>query len=295
MRKKLLLIMSAALWAPAAFAADPSSEPSPAAFEASLHYRTGEIELPDGVARLSLAPGWRYLGPEEAERVIEEAWGNPEGKGSLGIVFPPGGAATSPMWAAVVSYEASGHVADGDARTIDYGELLEEMQASTEAENEARREGGFAAMHLVGWATPPSYDPTGHKLYWAKLFKLEGGEQSLNYDIRVLGRNGVLSINAVGAPTDLGAIKTAAPALLAAAGFTPGNAYDDYVEGVDKVAGYGIAGLIAGGVAAKTGLLAKLLALLIAGKKLIAVGAVAAVAGARQFFARRKAKASAES
>lgn len=284
----IILLASSALAAPAA---PPSS---PAAFEGSLHYRSGEIALADGVARLSLAPGWRYIGPQDAERVIEEAWGNPDGAGQLGIIFPPGGAATSPMWAAIVSYEASGHVADDDAKTIDYDELLADMQSATEADNDARREGGFSPMHLTGWATPPRYDPSGHKLYWAKLLKLDGGEQSLNYDIRVLGRNGVLSLNAVGAPSDLGAITAATPSLLAAADFTDGNAYEDYVEGVDEVAAYGIAGLIAGGVAAKAGLFAKLLALLLVAKKFIAIGAIALLAGLRQYFVRRKARATAD-
>ena len=38
--------------------------------------------------------------------------------------------------------------------------------------------------------------------------------------------------------------------------FTTGNRYEDFKPGVDKVAAYGIGGLIAGDVLAKTGMLA---------------------------------------
>jgi uncharacterized membrane-anchored protein len=40
--------------------------------------------------------------------------------------------------------------------------------------------------------------------------------------------------------------------------FTTGNTYGEFNSSVDKVAAYGIAGLIAGGILAKTGLFAKI-------------------------------------
>jgi uncharacterized membrane-anchored protein len=72
------------------------------------------------------------------------------------------------------------------------------------------------------------------------------------------------------------------------ASFTQGNRYTDFNSSTDKVAAYGLAALVAGGIAAKTGLIAKLVALLIAGKKLIAVGLFALAGLFRKFFKRNK-------
>jgi uncharacterized membrane-anchored protein len=72
--------------------------------------------------------------------------------------------------------------------------------------------------------------------------------------------------------------------------FTAGNRYADFNDKTDKVAEYGIAALVAGGVAAKLGLFAKLAALLLAFKKLVIV-AVAAVGSAIWKFFKRKPKA----
>jgi len=46
------------------------------------------------------------------------------------------------------------------------------------------------------------------------------------------------------------------------------------MSGQDKTAAYGLAALVAGGVAAKAGLFTKLLAVLLAAKKLIFVGVI---------------------
>jgi len=51
--------------------------------------------------------------------------------------------------------------------------------------------------------------------------------------------------------------------------FDAGSRYADYDAKSDKLAAYGIAALIGGGIAAKAGLFAKLGVLLLAGKKFI--------------------------
>jgi uncharacterized membrane-anchored protein len=64
--------------------------------------------------------------------------------------------------------------------------------------------------------------------------------------------------------------------------FSGGHRYADFIPGTDKVAEYGIAALIAGGLAAKAGLFKVLLGALIALKKLIVLGLVAAAAFLRR-------------
>ena len=64
--------------------------------------------------------------------------------------------------------------------------------------------------HAAGYRDArPHYDAAAHKLYWAKEIRFsDGPESTLNYDIRVLGRHGVLSLNAVAAMGQLQQIKT---------------------------------------------------------------------------------------
>jgi uncharacterized membrane-anchored protein len=62
----------------------------------------------------------------------------------------------------------------------------------------------------------------------------------------------------------------------------------DFNAQTDKVAEYGIAALVAGGVAAKLGFFGKLLALLVAFKKLIILGVAAAASLLWKLFRREK-------
>ncbi len=71
------------------------------------------------------------------------------------------------------------------------------------------------------------------------------------------------------------------------ASFEDGQRYADFREGSDKVAGYGLAALVAGGVASKVGLFGKLLAFLLAFKKLLIGGVVALLAGIGKLFGRK--------
>jgi uncharacterized membrane-anchored protein len=77
--------------------------------------------------------------------------------------------------------------------------------------------------------------------------------------------------------------------LLAIAEFNAGHRYADYNPKTDRLAAYGVGALIAGGVAAKAGLLGKLGALLLAGKKFIIVILAALAALVGKLFARKKA------
>src|SRR5690606_17495259 len=93
--------------------------------------------------------------------------------------------------------------------------------------------------------------------------------RTLNYDVRVLGRHGYLSLNAVGNIEQLDQIRDGMQQLLPLAEFNGGARYADYDASSDKVAAYGLAALVGGGLAAKSGLFAKLFALLLAGKKIV--------------------------
>src|SRR5439155_5651891 len=87
-------------------------------------------------------------------------------------------------------------------------ELLRNMQQATREANPERAKAGYATVELVGWAEPPRYDSVAHKLYWAKDLKFtDDSAHTLNYNIRVLGRRGVLVLNAVASMNRLESVK----------------------------------------------------------------------------------------
>ncbi|MFD2721412.1 DUF2167 domain-containing protein [Hymenobacter monticola] len=226
----------------------------------SLHYQQGHITLPGGISELQVPRGFRYLDSAQSRTVLTRYWGNPDGR-SLGMLFPE---KSNPLddgaWAYVIEYDASGHVKDDDADDINYDDLLKDMREDMAEGNKERTEAGYPAVTLVGWASPPYYDKTNHTLHWAKTLQFgEGADNTLNYNVRILGRKGVLILNAVGASKDLAAIKASIPGLLSAVTFNKGQQYTDFNPGLDEVAAYGIGGLIAGKVLAKVGLFAVLL------------------------------------
>lgn len=256
------------------------------AFIDSLKFRNGEIAVPEAEVRFRLGSQFHYLEKTDARRVLEELWGNPPDDSILGMVVPTATPLDSEQsWAVVVTYSDEGYVSDEDAAKTDYNALLAELKDATKEENTARKEAGYEAIDLIGWAVPPRYDAASKKLYWAKEIAFKGGEQhTLNYDVRVLGRRGYVSLNAVAGMSQLSQVQSGMQQLLPMAEFDSGARYADYDASSDKLAGYGIAALIGGGIAAKTGLLAKLGVLLIAGKKFIVFVFVGLFAFVRKLF-----------
>jgi uncharacterized membrane-anchored protein len=258
----------------------PQHKMSAEEFLASLHFQSGKITLPGSIATLDLPSHFRYLDPDDTQKVLVQAWGNPPGAKTLGMIFSTD---TDPLakdrWGVVVTYEKGGHVKDDDADGIDYADLLKTMQDQEQHNNDERKKQGYPSLNLVGWAEPPAYDKANHKLYWAKNIRFSDvSENTLNYNVRVLGREGVLVLNAVAGMDQITTVKEQMKEVNRFAEFTTGNRYSDFNSSTDKVAEYGIAALITGGIAAKLGLFGKLIAVLIAAKKLIFV-AIAAAAG----------------
>jgi uncharacterized membrane-anchored protein len=245
--------------------------------EASLVKRDGVIALPGGQATITISEGFAYLDPADSEKLLTQIWHNPpDAIGSiLGIIMPKDLSPNDPKsWAAVLTYDNDGHVADNDAASINYDDLLKQMQSGLEEENQERQRQGYAPISLVGWAEKPSYDAKGHKLYWAKHLRF-GEHDTLNYAIRALGRTGVLQVNVVGDMAQVEDINKQVPKLLQMVSFNEGHRYADFKEDSDPVAAYGLAALVAGGVAAKAGLFKGLLVAAAAAWKLIAVAVVA--------------------
>ncbi len=255
----------------------------------SLDRQQGTIKLPNGVATLNVPENFYYLNPTDAEKILVEVWGNPPGAGAntLGMLFPIEGTPfDSDNWGVSIEYIEDGYVSDSDADEIDYDDLLANMQESTRDENKARAEQGYEPIELVGWAENPFYDKQSHKLHWAQELKF--GNQSpntLNYNIRVLGRKGILLLNFIAGMEQKEIIDSKLDSVLALAEFDQGSRYEDFDPSIDKVAAYGLGALVAGKVIAKTGFLAAALIFLKKFGVLIVI-AIGALLG--KLFKRKK-------
>ena len=217
----------------------------------ALHPQSGDVPLPAASATLHLGAGYYFLPPDEARRVLVEAWSNPPEATSnvLGMIFRNGTTFFDDTWAAVVTFDGAGFVSDKQASAKDYDDLIKSVQSQEGELNHKRKQSGFPPMHLVGWAQPPSYETSTHTVIWAR--DIQFGDQTdhvLNYDLRVLGRRGVLSLNMISKLSRLAQVRGAAEALRKTAMFDPGATFEEFKPGVDKATGYGIAGLVGAGL-----------------------------------------------
>ena len=254
----------------------------------SLQFQTGEISILGGKAKIKLTDDFRFLDPANSRKVIVDIWGNPPEVGSVtGMVVPKGFLETE-GWGAVLNWSDVGYVKDSEYDGIDFNKMLEKLKEESREESKQRQASGYGQMLLTGWATPPRYDKQTHKLYWAKAYEVGRPVQGLNYDIRVLGRGGVIELSVVSDLSDLSGIETKVPAILGMVDFTDGNRYADFKAGTDKVAAYGIAGLIAGGVLAKAGFFKLIWVGILAAKKFVIIAVVAIGAWIKKLLGARK-------
>jgi uncharacterized membrane-anchored protein len=217
-----------------------------------LHQRGDEV--PD----LKVPEGYRYLDAKQSNYVLEDLWGNPKSNSSLGMLFPVNaGPMTEGSYAFNIQYDPMGFVEDDDADDVDYDDLLEEMQKETSESNDERERNGYERVELVGWAAKPFYDKEKHILHWAKEIKFGNADvNTLNYNVRVLGRKGVLVINAISTMDELKEVNASIEKVTDIVTFAEGNKYSDFNPSMDKVAVFTVGGLVAGKVLAKAGFFA---------------------------------------
>lgn len=256
--------------------------------EGSFKWQQGTINLSNNAIKLNIPAGFRFLPAEQSRYVLEDLWGNLEDASILGMIFPANvGPTSDSAWGYVVTYNQMGYVKDNDADDINYNDLIKDMKKDSEASNLERAKLGMGRFDLVGWAQTPFYDKEHKVLHWASEYKSEGStENTLNYDIRFLGRKGVLSLNAVATMSQLKEVKSHVNEVLKMGQFSEGFAYKDFDSNVDEVAAWTIGGLVAGKVLAKVGLFAVIAKF----GKFILIGLVAAGGAIWKFITGRRRK-----
>jgi uncharacterized membrane-anchored protein len=253
--------------------------------EARLNYQYGEIKLENGIGTIHVPDGFRYLDSEQSAYVLKDLWGNPDGSGTLGMIVPQNTSLLADNgWAFIVTYDEMGYVKDDDAGDIDYDEMLTEMQNDTKTANEERVKEGYEEISLVGWASKPFYDADKKVLHWAKELKFAGNEvNTLNYNVRILGRKGVVVLNAVSSINELPEVQKNITPVLSSFNYADGYQYKDFDPGIDNVAAWTIGGLVAGKLLAKAGFFVLFLKYI----KLIGIGIVALFTGIWKWYKRK--------
>lgn len=242
----------------------------------------GDFELGRGVATVSLGEGFVFAGPKDTRKIME-LMGNPPSGQEAGLVMPT---AENKNWFLIFEYNPVGYVSDDDSHTIDADAILDGIRRGTEQSNKARKKQGFPTLEVLGWYENPSYDRRTNNLVWALEGRDEGGESFVNYNTRLLGRSGFMSVTLVTDSHTLTMDKASVEAVLAGFSYNQGSRYMDFVPG-DEMAGYGVAALVAGGAgvaAAKLGLFAVLGKFLAKMWKLVIVGVAALGAGIKRLF-----------
>lgn len=257
--KRITLTIIASLLTLSLFSQEENSQIKIDSIEKSFHYEHGTISLKNGVGKINIPNGFKYLNAAQAEKVLVDLWGNPKSENlTLGFILPENqGVLGQNGYVFNIQYDEIGYVKDDDAEDIDYDDLLTQMKEETVEENKSRKEEGYEQINIVGWAAKPFYDEDRKILHWAKEIKFGNSEiNTLNYNVRVLGRKGVLVLNAIATKADLPLVQKDISKVLDIVQFNEGYKYKDFDSSIDEVAAWTIGGLVAGKVLAKVGLFA---------------------------------------
>jgi uncharacterized membrane-anchored protein len=202
-------------------------------------------------ASIDIPAGHVFLGAADTSRFLTLMKNLPSGNNYL---FAP----DRLNWFAVFSFDATGYIKDDEK--IDADAVLQALKEGNQRANEERKKQGIPTLLLEGWFIAPHYDEQTRRLEWATRLKTDRNETTVNYSIRLLGRSGVMNATLVTDPealaNDVRAFKTS----LTGYSFDAGERYAEFRAG-DKIAEYGLTGLIVGGaaVAAAKGGLFKML------------------------------------
>jgi uncharacterized membrane-anchored protein len=260
----------------------PTPEPTPTPSEQPEELKNVKWQKGPSVgqlgtnAEIQVPAGYVFAGASDT-RMIMEAYQNPTTGKEVGYVAPAG-----ENWFAVFEFDSVGYVKDDEKASLDPDAMLESIRAGTEASNRERQRRGWPTMSVIGWEQQPRYDEATHNLEWAIKAQSEGSPV-VNYNTRLLGRNGVMEVTLVTDPALLTETLPKFKTMLSGFGYTQGNRYAEFRAG-DKVAEYGLTGLVVGGTAA---VLVKSGAFKWLWKVLVAAG-IGVAALLKKIFSRRK-------
>lgn len=230
------------------------------------------------VAEVRVPTGYVFTGAKDT-RILLRAMHNPTSGNELGAVAP-----TEDNWFVFFTFSDCGYVRDDEKGSLDADAMLKSIRKATDAANEERKKQGWPEMTILGWEQKPRYNETTHNIEWALRGESEGAS-FINYNTRLLGRGGVMSVTLVVDPETFSSTLPKFKNILTGFDYKPGGRYAEYRDG-DKVAKYGLSALVVGGAAAvavKTGLFKWLW-------KGLVIGAVAIASLFKRLFSRKQSR-----
>ncbi|MEI8363528.1 MAG: DUF2167 domain-containing protein [Betaproteobacteria bacterium] len=259
------------------FASIGAKEANPVA---QLKWQTGpNTQSIDGRATLNVPEKYYYLDEGETKKYSDLSHNPSSGNDSL---------FTNGVWEAYLNFDEIGYVKDNE--TIDPDDLLKQYQEGVKASNDFRREKGWGTLEVEGWFFKPQYDKEKKLLEWAFLLKDSASQKPIvNYYTKILGRTGAVSITLVATPENMSTAIADFKDKLNGFDFNQGERYTEFKQG-DKVAEYGLAALIVGGVAAvaaKKGFFAVILAFLAGAWKLLLIPFIFAFGWLKSLFNKK--------
>ncbi len=199
---------------------------------------------------MRLDPNLRFLDADETVRIMIKDWGNPAAhvmeQNPLGMIvdqsFPKGS-----RWGIVITSSHDGHVPDKDAPRMDEDSLLQMLRKEYLRMNKQRKAAGAAPVTSLDWALEPQYDHKAHHITWAKELGFgRDGTRTLNYAVRILGRENAIHLNAVGPMDQIDVITRSMQSIVSGSAFDDGYRYEDFNPLYHRTADYGLKGLVAG-------------------------------------------------
>ena len=191
-----------------------------------------DASRPGECGQIQVPKGFKFTGIEGTKK-FEELLKNPVDGKELGVMIPDlkDNDDSEGFWFVLFEFDPIGYVKDGEqanlnAQTI--STILDSIRQGTESSNQERRRRGWPTLSIVGWEKQPFYDPSSHNLVWGiRTSSMEDGKPSysINYNTRILGREGVLSANLVVDPNQLKGIVPTYEKLVTGVSFKPDKNY----------------------------------------------------------------------
>lgn len=194
-----------------------------------------------GKASISVPQGYLFMDGANTKRFMELSQNLSDGNEYL---FAP----EDFRWFSVFQFNPVGYVKDDEE--LDSGALLSSVTAGNAEANAERKKLGWNTLSVSGWRFEPRYDTTTNLLEWAFLAQDDiSKELIINYNTRFLGRTGIMEVVLVADPQTLDSAVAEFKSAASNFGFNQGERYAEFRDG-DRIAEFGLAALVAGGVAA---------------------------------------------
>jgi uncharacterized membrane-anchored protein len=210
------------------------------------------LDLGNNIAQIDLGKDYQFANSEDTIKLMEY-YGNPPNPNIVGSIAPKHGDAS---WFILFNYSPLGYVRDDERDNIDSAAILESIKRGQEKANKTRETKGFPPINIVGWHEKPHYDANSHNLVWTLLGEVSRAQVAY-YNVRLLGRYGVMSVVLTTELSTLDTHKSEIENIIAAFSYKKGKSYSEFIQG-DRVSKDSLTDLIASGtgaVADRTGLL----------------------------------------